>query len=515
MSAREVGHGHHRELRSKRRDHDGRRRDARAAGGRRDRRRSCSRTGLCQPLRSNSRSASAPPSAKRSGPFTSPVSDEALAARPSRSSRGRSSTTALQIKDERPSATPRVHTVKTETQSRGRRRGQADDQRARWQGGTKPRSASSTSSGHAVTRCRRASGSTVNNLDEVWQITIETRRAATCARLGAGHPRRDPGGRSSLPSRLGTKYDEKKLDTLLGDKQRSTMDYNFPPFSTGDLSRCCAGTVGRQEVSRRLPCRALGSISIDTPICMKTSRTRFASCRTSSRATARRRWHRTGSRRLSASVADGCRRADQGAGRGNVAMGLMKEGDGYVILSDILGDEDHLGDMDFKGHGHAPRCCAPLQMDIKVDGLTRKILEEALEQAKRGRVHILEKMDNAISACSRRGLDLRAAHRHRDGEAGQGPATSHRTRWQEPIRAILEEQTGAQIDINDNGVVSMLHRLDAMAIELSAGALDLGPHGWSRRVRALLQRHRQEDRLRDRRVPSRSSGRAPTASTSW
>ena len=87
-----------------------------------------------------------------------------------------------------------------------------------------------------------------------------------------------------------------------------------------------------------------------------------------------------------------------------IAMGLMKEGDDYVILSDILGDEDHLGDMDFKVTGTRRGMCA-LQMDIKVDGLTRKILEEALEQAKRGRLHILDKMDDAICRAARRGLD--------------------------------------------------------------------------------------------------------------
>src|SRR2546430_517249 len=78
-----------------------------------------------------------------------------------------------------------------------------------------------------------------------------------------------------------------------------------------------------------------------------------------------------------------------------IAMGLMKEGDDYAVLSDILGDEDHLGDMDFKVTGTTRGVCA-LQMDIKVSGLTRQILEEALEQARRGRLHILDKMSGAI-----------------------------------------------------------------------------------------------------------------------
>jgi polyribonucleotide nucleotidyltransferase len=132
-------------------------------------------------------------------------------------------------------------------------------------------------------------------------------------------------------------------------------------------------------------------------------------------------------------------------------MGLMKEGDDYVILSDILGDEDHLGDMDFKVTGTRRGVCA-LQMDIKVDGLTRTILEQALEQARRGRLHILERMDAAISS-ARDEVSIYAPRivtvqvkpdRVRD-IIGPGGKT---------IRA-LQEQTGCQIDINDAGVVSI------------------------------------------------------------
>jgi polyribonucleotide nucleotidyltransferase len=134
-----------------------------------------------------------------------------------------------------------------------------------------------------------------------------------------------------------------------------------------------------------------------------------------------------------------------------IAMGLMKEGADYVVLSDILGDEDHLGDMDFKVTGTRRGICA-LQMDIKVDGLTREILEKALEQAKRGRVHILDKMDSAISM-PRDEVSIYAPRivtvqikpdKVRD-IIGPGGKT---------IRAI-QEQTGAQIDIADNGVVSI------------------------------------------------------------
>ena len=143
-----------------------------------------------------------------------------------------------------------------------------------------------------------------------------------------------------------------------------------------------------------------------------------------------------------------------------VAMGLIKEGNKFAVLTDILGDEDHLGDMDFKVTGTRRGVCA-LQMDIKVDGLTRKILEEALEQAKRGRVHILDKMDAAISA-PRDEVSIYAPRivtvqvkpdKVRD-IIGPGGKT---------IRAI-QEQTGAQIDINDNGTVSIASN-DAKAIE--------------------------------------------------
>jgi polyribonucleotide nucleotidyltransferase len=134
-----------------------------------------------------------------------------------------------------------------------------------------------------------------------------------------------------------------------------------------------------------------------------------------------------------------------------IAMGLMKEGDDYAILSDILGDEDHLGDMDFKVTGTRTGVCA-LQMDIKVDGLTRQILEEALAQARRGYMHILDKMNAALPA-ARDELSVNAPRiisvqikpdRIRD-IIGPGGKT---------IRALVE-QTGAQIDVSDTGVVSI------------------------------------------------------------
>jgi len=138
----------------------------------------------------------------------------------------------------------------------------------------------------------------------------------------------------------------------------------------------------------------------------------------------------------------------------------MKEGDDFVVLSDILGDEDHLGDMDFKVTGNA-RGIAALQMDIKVDGLTRDILEQALEQARRGRLHILEKMAEGLAAprdevsqYAPRIVTIQVKPDRIRDVIGPGGKT---------IRA-LAEQTGAKIDVNDAGTVSIASN-DMRAIE--------------------------------------------------
>jgi polyribonucleotide nucleotidyltransferase len=134
-----------------------------------------------------------------------------------------------------------------------------------------------------------------------------------------------------------------------------------------------------------------------------------------------------------------------------VAMGLIKEGDSFAVLTDILGDEDHLGDMDFKVAGTAEGVNA-LQMDIKIDGITREIMEVALNQAKEGRLHILGEMNKAINA-PREEMSEHAPRiisfkidpdKIRD-VIGKGGAT---------IRSITEE-TGATIDITDDGMVKV------------------------------------------------------------
>ncbi|HEX5059093.1 MAG TPA: polyribonucleotide nucleotidyltransferase [Kofleriaceae bacterium] len=300
--------------------------------------------------------------------------------------------------------------------------------------------------GHTLKTRTRIDG---RKLDEVRPIMIETNvlpRAHGSALFQRGETQ------ALVAVTLGTKYDEKKLDTLRGDEKRTFyMDYNFPPFSTGEV-KPLRGQSRREVGHGFLAERSVESvvpIYEDFPYTIRVVSDILES-------------------NGSSSMASGCGGSlalmDAGvptkAPVAGIAMGLMKEGDDYAILSDILGDEDHMGDMDFKVTGTRRGICA-LQMDIKVDGLTRKILEEALEQAKRGRVHILDKMDAAISA-PRDEVSIYAPRivtvqikpdKVRD-IIGPGGKT---------IRAI-QEQTGAQIDINDNGTVSIASA-DAKSIE--------------------------------------------------
>ena len=242
---------------------------------------------------------------------------------------------------------------------------------------------------------------------------------------------------------LGTKFDEKKLDTIRGDfKKTFYMDYNFPPFSTGEVKPLRGqsrrevghGFLAERSVERIVP------VHEDFPYTIRVVSEILESNGSSSMASV-----------CGGSLALMDCGVPTKAGVSGIAMGLMKEGDDYVILSDILGDEDHLGDMDFKVTGTRAGICA-LQMDIKVDGLTRKILEEALDQAKRGRLHILDNMDAAISAA-------------RDELSPQAPRIVTVQVKPDKVRDIigpggktiraLAEQTGAQIDISDSGLVSI------------------------------------------------------------
>ncbi|HEX3761653.1 MAG TPA: polyribonucleotide nucleotidyltransferase [Kofleriaceae bacterium] len=276
--------------------------------------------------------------------------------------------------------------------------------------------------------------------DEIRAISIETGvlpRAHGSALFTRGETQ------ALVAVTLGTKYDEKKLDTLLGDRKKTFyMDYNFPPFSTGEVKPLRGQSrreVGHGFLAER-SVEAVVPVYEDFPYTIRVVSDILESNGSSSMASV-----------CGGSLALMDAGVPTKAPIAGIAMGLMKEGSDYVVLSDILGDEDHLGDMDFKVTGTRRGVCA-LQMDIKVDGLTREILEKALDQAKRGRVFILDKMDRAMSA-PRDEVSVYAPRivtvqikpdKVRD-IIGPGGKT---------IRAI-QEQTGAQIDIADNGVVSI------------------------------------------------------------
>lgn len=242
---------------------------------------------------------------------------------------------------------------------------------------------------------------------------------------------------------LGTSYDEQRIDALEGDQTRSFMlHYNFPPYSVGETSNRLG--PGRREIGHgALAARAIAPVlpdKEDFPYTIRIVSEILESNGSSSMATV------CGSSMslmdagvpISASVA-------------GVAMGLIKEGDNFVILSDILGDEDHLGDMDFKVAGTQSGITA-LQMDIKITGITEDILTTALAQAKDGRMHILGKMDEVISGpreelsdYAPRILTMQLKPEKVKVVIGSGGKT---------IKKIVED-TGAQIDIQDDGLVKI------------------------------------------------------------
>ena len=240
---------------------------------------------------------------------------------------------------------------------------------------------------------------------------------------------------------LGTSRDEQIVDALQGTyRERFMLHYNFPPYSTGETGR--VGTPKRREIGHgRLAKRAL--------IAVLPSAEEFAySIRVVSEIT-----ESNGSSSM-ASVCGGCLSLmDAGvplkAHVAGIAMGLIKEGNRFAVLSDILGDEDHLGDMDFKVAGTENGVTA-LQMDIKITGITKEIMHAALSQAREGRLHILEKMRTAIdtprtdlSAWAPRMITMKIKPEKIRDVIGKGGAV---------IRAITEE-TGTTIDIQDDGTV--------------------------------------------------------------
>ncbi len=277
-------------------------------------------------------------------------------------------------------------------------------------------------------------------LDEIRDITSEVEVLPS----GHGSALFTRGETQALVSAtLGTKYDEQRMDTLLGfSSKRFFLHYNFPPFCTGEV-KPLRGT-GRREIghgflAERSIQRVLPKFE-DFPYTLRVVSEILESNGSSSMASV-----------CGASLALMDAGVPITAPVAGIAMGLIKEGDDYAVLSDILGDEDHLGDMDFKVTGTRKGICA-LQMDIKVKGLTRELLGEALEQARKGRLHILDKMQEALEA-PRDDLSPRAPRivstqvspdKIRD-IIGPGGKT---------IRAITE-QTGAAVDVADDGTVSV------------------------------------------------------------
>ncbi len=242
---------------------------------------------------------------------------------------------------------------------------------------------------------------------------------------------------------LGTSRDEQKIDALMGEySDRFMLHYNMPPFATGETGR--VGTPKRREIGHgRLAKRALQA-ALPAPEDFSYS-VRLVSEITES----------NGSSSM-ASVCGGCLALmDAGvpmkAHVAGIAMGLIKDGNKFAVLTDILGDEDHLGDMDFKVAGTAEGITA-LQMDIKIQGITKEIMQVALAQAKEGRDHILGEMQKAVpvgnvelSDFAPRLITVKINPEKIRDVIGKGGAV---------IRALTEE-TGTQIDISDEGVVTI------------------------------------------------------------
>ena len=242
---------------------------------------------------------------------------------------------------------------------------------------------------------------------------------------------------------LGTDREAQIIDAIEGEyKEPFMLHYNFPPYCVGETGR--SGSPKRREIGHgKLAKRALIAVMPDPeefPYSL-----RIVSEITES----------NGSSSMASVCGASLSLMDAGIGIkapvAGIAMGLIKEGEKFVVLSDIMGDEDHLGDMDFKVAGTETGISA-LQMDIKVAGITREIMEVALSQAREGRLHILDKMNSVLGAAraemSEYAPRITSIKIHPDkirDVIGKGGST---------IRAITDE-TGAAIDIDDSGTVKI------------------------------------------------------------
>ena len=242
---------------------------------------------------------------------------------------------------------------------------------------------------------------------------------------------------------LGTERDEQRIESIYGDSFRSFMlHYNFPPYSVGEAKKL--GGPGRREIGHgALARRALIPVLPD-------SDTFKYSIRVVSEIL-----ESNGSSSM-ASVCGGCLSLmDAGVplkeAVAGVAMGLVSDGDKVVVLTDIIGDEDHFGDMDFKVTGTRDGITA-LQMDIKIDRLTKEIMQQALEQARKGRLHILDQMQKAIT-------------QPRESVSEFAPIITSVKISSEKVRVLIgpggktireiSNTSGARIDVDDDGVVTI------------------------------------------------------------
>ena len=273
---------------------------------------------------------------------------------------------------------------------------------------------------------------------------------------------------------LGTDRDSQRIDALAGEySEHFMLHYNMPPFATGETGR--VGSPKRREIGHgRLAKRALVAVLPD--------RSEFPySMRVVSEIT-----ESNGSSSM-ASVCGGCLALmDAGvplkAHVAGIAMGLIKDGNRFAVLTDILGDEDHLGDMDFKVAGTTTGVTA-LQMDIKIQGITKEIMQVALAQAKEARLHILGKMTEAmgtanteVSQFAPRLYTMKINPEKIRDVIGKGGST---------IRALTEE-TGCTIDIGEDGTITIAStdadkaahakkRIEEITAEVEVGKIYEGP----------------------------------------
>ena len=242
---------------------------------------------------------------------------------------------------------------------------------------------------------------------------------------------------------LGTGMDEQRIDAIEGEyKENFMLHYNFPPYSVGEVGR--VGSTSRREIGHgKLAWRAIHP--------MLPSNDKFPyTYRVVSEIT-----ESNGSSSMATVCGTSMSLMDAGVPLekpiAGIAMGLIKDKNNYVILSDILGDEDHLGDMDFKVAGTHDGITS-LQMDIKITSITAEIMKEALSQAKEGRLHILEEMAKAID-------------KPKESISDYAPTISTLKVHKDKIREVIgkggavireiSEKTGAKIEIDDEGLVSI------------------------------------------------------------